>query len=139
VVLEVLNPQNTLLQNTESDVDNNGLVLNVTMGDIGFLLTADLMWQGEFELINQQLIPQSTVLKVGHHGSATSTTDEFLAIVNPQLAVISVEPEEYGNPSDEVMARLEAELGAGNIYRTDKDGTIEFITDGKKLWVEVEG
>ncbi len=137
--MEVLNPQNTLLQNTESDVDNNGLVLNVTMGDIGFLLTADLMWQGEFELINQQLIPQSTVLKVGHHGSATSTTDEFLAIVNPQLAVISVEPEEYGNPSDEVMARLEAELGAGNIYRTDKDGTIEFITDGKKLWVEVEG
>ena len=59
-------------------------------------------------------------------------------MVNPQLAVISADPEEYGHPSDEVMERLEAELGAGNIYITDDDGTVEFITDGEKLWVRVE-
>ena len=139
VVIEVLNPQETLLQGTESDVDNNNMVLHISFDEVSFLLTADLMWEGEFELINQRLIPKSIVLKVSHHGSATSTTTEFLATVNPQLAVISADPEEYGHPSDEVLTRLEAELGAENIYRTDEDGTIEFITDGKKLWVRVEG
>jgi competence protein ComEC len=140
VVIEVLSPQETLLQGTESDVDNNSMVLHISFDEVSFLLTADLMWEGEFELISQRLIPKSTVLKVSHHGSATSTTTEFLATVNPQLAVISAGIDnKFGHPSDEVMTRLEAKLGAGNIYRTDEDGTIEFITDGKKLWVRVEG
>ncbi|MFH1663037.1 MAG: DNA internalization-related competence protein ComEC/Rec2 [Chloroflexota bacterium] len=139
VVIEVLNPQETLLQDTESDIDNNGVVLHISLGEISFLLTADLMWQGEFELISRRVIPESIILKVGHHGSATSTTHEFLAAVNSQLAVISADPEEYGHPSDEVLNRLEAELGAENIYRTDEDGTVEFITDGEKLWVRTEG
>jgi len=128
VVIEVLNPQETPLQDTESDLDNNGVVLHISMDDVSFLLTADLMWEGEFELVSQRLIPESTVLKVGHHGSATSTTTEFLAAVNPQLAVISVgRDNKFGHPSDEVVTRLEAELGVENIYRTDEDGTIEFI------------
>lgn len=139
VTIEILNPQEIFLTDTESDIDNNGLVLHISMGDISFLLTADLMWQGEFELISRRLIPESTVIKVGHHGSATSTTLELLVVVNPQLAVISADPEEYGHPSDEVITRLEAELGADNIYRTDEDGTIEFITDGEKLWVKTGG
>jgi len=139
VVIEVLNPQGTLLHGTESDIDNNSVVLHVNMDDISFLLTADLMWQGELELISRRLIPECTVLKVGHHGSVTSTTTEFLATVNPQMAVISADPQKYGHPSDEVVARLEAELGAENIYITDEDGTIEFITDGKRLWVKLGG
>lgn len=139
VVIQVLNPQETLFKDTETDIDNNGVVLHVSMGGISFLLTADLMWQGEFELLKQRLIPESTVLKVGHHGSATSTSTEFLTVVNPQLAVISADPEEYGHPSEEVIARLEAELGSGNIYITDEGGTVEFITDGKRLWVKTEG
>lgn len=138
VVIEVLNPQEILLQDTESDVDNNGVVLRISLGEISFLLTADLMWQGEFELISQRLISESTVLKIGHHGSSTSTTSEFLAVVNPRLAVISADPEKHGHPSDEILTRLEAELGAENIYRTDEDGTVEFITDGEELWVKTE-
>ena len=137
--IEVLNPQEIFLPDTESDVDNNSVVLHISLGEISFLLTADLMWQGEFELISRRLIPKSTVLKLDHHGSATSTTHEFLAAVNPQLAVISADPEEYGHPSNEVMARLEAELGAENIYLTAESGTVEFITDGEKLWIRVEG
>ena len=78
----------------------------------------------------------SNVLKVGHHGSDTSTTPEFLAAVNPQLAVISVGADNpFGHPTPEVMKRLEEKLGSENIYRTDEQGTIEFITDGEKLWV----
>ena len=137
VVIEVLNPPQPYLLDTESDIDNNGVVLYVSLGEISFLLTADLMWQGEFELISQRLVPQSTILKIGHHGSNTSTTAEFLAAVDPRLAVISADPDEYGNPHPEVMARLEAELGAENIYLTAADGTIEFITDGHRLWLEL--
>ena len=83
-------------------------------------------------------IPQTTTqAQIGHHGSKTSTTAEFLAAVDPRLAVISADPDEYGHPHPEVMARLEAELGAENIYLTAEDGTIEFITDGTSLWLEL--
>jgi len=139
VVIRVVNPQIPLLTNTESDVDNNGVVLELSMGNISFLLTADIMWEAEFELINHRAIRQSTVLKVAHHGSDTSTTAEFLAVVNPRLAVISVGKDNpYGHPSDEVMDRLKKKLGSENTYRTDEHGTIEFITDGERLWVKVE-
>jgi competence protein ComEC len=137
VVIEVLNPQSPSLSDTESDIDNNGVVLYVSFDEISFLLTADIMWQGEFELITQRAIPRSTVLKVTHHGSDTSTTTEFLDVASPQIAVISVGADNnFGHPNDEVIQRLEEEVGAGNIYRTDRDGTIEFITDGDRLWVE---
>ena len=139
VLIEVLNPQNPPLLGTESDIDNNSVVLYVSMGEISFLLTADLMWQGELELISQRAVPKCTVLKVGHHGSSTSTTAEFLSVVSPQMAVISADPAEHGHPHPDVMARLETEVGLENIYLTDEDGTIEFITDGKRLWIKIEG
>ena len=139
VVIRVLNPRIPLLINTESDIDNNGVVLELSMGNISFLLTADIWQEAEFELINHRAIRQSTVLKVAHHGSDTSTTVEFLAVVNPRLAVISVgEDNRFGHPSAEVMERLTEKLGAENIYRTDEHGTIEFITDGERLWVKVD-
>ncbi len=139
VVIKVLNPQIPHLTDTESDIDNNGMVLHISMGEVSFLLTADMMWQAEFELITQRANLTSTVLKVAHHGSDTSTTPEFLAVVNPQLAVISVGVDNrFGHPTPEVVERLEKKLGSENIYRTDKQGTIEFITDGEKLWVRVE-
>jgi len=106
---------------------------------VSFLLTADIMWEAEFELLARRANLSSTVLKVGHHGSDTSTTPEFLAVVNPQLAVISVGADNpFGHPSDEVMEKLEEKLDSENIYRTDGHGTIEFITDGKRLWVKTE-
>ncbi len=60
-------------------------------------------------------------------------------MVNPQLVVISVGKDNpHGHPSAEVIDRLEKKLGSENIYRTDEHGTIEFITDGERLWVKVE-
>jgi len=137
--IEVLNPQIPHLTDTESDIDNNGVVLHITMGAVSFLLTADIMWEAEFELISHHANLTSTVLKVAHHGSNTSTTSEFLAVVNPQLAVISAGADNrFGHPTPEVMERLEEKLGSENVYRTDKNGTAEFITDGERLWVRVE-
>ena len=138
ITIEVLNPPVSLLTGTESDVDNNSVVLRLKMGEVSFLLTADMMWEAEFELITRRANLTSTVLKVAHHGSGTSTTAEFLAVVNPRLAIISVgEGNSFGHPSAEVMGRLERQLGQANIYRTDEHGTIEFITDGERLWVMV--
>ena len=139
VVIKVLNPQIPHLTGTESNIDNNGVVLHISMGEVSFLLTADIRWEAEFELITHRANITSTVLKVAHHGSNTSTTPEFLAVVNPQLAVISVGADNrFGHPTPEVMERLEEKLGLENIFRTDEQGTIEFITDGKRLWVKVE-
>ncbi len=138
-VIEVLNPQSPPLEGTSSDVDNNGVILRVAMGEASFLLTADAMAAAESELIAQRAGLESTVLKVGHHGSSTSTTPRFLAVVDPQIAVIPVGADNtYGHPTDEVMARLSQRMGDGNIYRTDRDGTVEFVTDGERLWVETE-
>ncbi len=139
VTIKVLNPQTPLLTGTESDIDNNGMVLHISTGEVSFLLTADIMWEAEFELLAHRANLTSTVLKVAHHGSDTSTTPEFLAVVNPEVAVISVGADNrFGHPTPKVMERLEDRIGSEKIYRTDKQRTIEFITDGEKLWVRVE-
>jgi competence protein ComEC len=60
-------------------------------------------------------------------------------VASPQLAVISVgTANTYGHPTDEVMNRLTERLGSENIYRTDEDGTVEFITDGERVWMKTE-
>ena len=135
IKLEVLNPPQELFQGTSDDVDNNGVVLRLEWGKVSFLFTADIRWDGEFELINKRSGLQSTVLKVAHHGSSSSTTGQFLAVVDPQAAVISVGNNTFGHPGEEVVERLAERLGEGNVYRTDEDGTVEFITDGERLWV----
>lgn len=136
LLLEVLNPGNSLLTGTNSDIDNNGMVLRLSLGDISFLFTADIMWESELEMIYSRARLDSTVLKVAHHGSETSTTEQFLSVVSPDVAVISVgNDNEYGHPDDSVVDRLSKEVGVNNIYRTDECGTIEFITDGEKMWI----
>ncbi|MDP3879715.1 MAG: MBL fold metallo-hydrolase, partial [Dehalococcoidales bacterium] len=138
-LIEVLNPQMSLLTGTESDMDNNGVVLRLEMDEVSFLLTADIMREAELALITRRAELTSTVLGVAHHGSSTSTTAGFLAVVDPRLAVISLDKDNrFGHPHLEVWQRLAQKLGQGNIYRTDERGIIEFTTDGNRLWVKVE-
>ena len=139
IVLDVLSPPLVPLKGTQSDIDNSSVVLRARNGDISFLITGDLMQEGEQELGYQRLLPQSTVLKVAHHGSDTSSTEEFLNTVMPQIVVISSGQNDYGLPTPEIVARLTARVGASNLYRTEASGTIEFFTDGKKLWVKTAG
>jgi competence protein ComEC len=117
-------------------MDNDSLILHLKAGRVSFLFTGDIQSEAELQLIARRAAPNSTVLKVAHHGSDTSTAGEFLSSVNPQIAVISVGAENrFGHPSPDVLTRLEQQLGADNIYRTYHQGTITFITDGEKLWV----
>lgn len=137
--LDVLSPGPSLLTGTESDIDNNGVVVRLSMGRVSFLLTADIWREAELELIHSRAELDCTVLKVAHHGSDSSTSQEILSVTKPQLAVISVgNDNRFGHPSDEVMNRLEQRLGAENIYRTDRHGTIEFTTDGERIWVRTK-
>ncbi len=116
--------------------DDSSLVLRVGMGSVSFLLTGDTSLEGERPLMGQNL--SSTVLKVSHHGSAEGTSSTFLSAVSPRVAVISVgEGNRFGHPSSETLKRLAARR-IENIYRTDRNGTVEFITDGTRLWVEIE-
>ena len=139
IKIAVLNPPSELFQGTSHDVDNNGVVLKLTWGKVSFLFTADIRNEAEFELVSQRASLRSTVLKVAHHGSKTSTSPQFLAVVDPAVAVISVGADNsFGHPSSEVVERLISRLGVENVYRTDINGTIEFITDGERLWVKTE-
>lgn len=117
---------------TGNEISN---VYKIRYGDITFLITGDLIIENESEMLREGVDVSSTVLKVGHHGSKTSSSEEFLRAVNPSVAVICVGyGNNFGHPRAEVLERLE-NLNA-KIFRTDIDGLIKFRTDGKKLSVE---
>jgi competence protein ComEC len=120
-------------------MDNDGIVLRVDNGKVSFLLTADITDEMELELMMDRANLECTVLKVAHHGSYTASSEAFLSAASPEIAIISVGANnDYGHPNQETIERLAAEVGETNIYRTDLDGTIEFITDGEILWIDTE-
>lgn len=118
---------------TDSILDKNNLnlasiVIKVTFGNNTFLFTGDAEIENE-ETINW---PKVDVLKVGHHGSNTSTSEEFLNQIQPKIAIISVgKDNDYGHPNSETIQKLE-NIGS-KIYRTDENGTIEIISNGNEL------
>lgn len=127
----VLSPGPELYPVPAGDVDNNCIVLELEAGRFNFLFTGDLMRQGELELVLDRMLGQTTVLKVGHHGSDTSSSSEFLSVIRPGAAVISVGENEYGHPHDTVIQRLS--VYADEILLTRQTGGITFFTDGKSL------
>ncbi|MGC2422151.1 MAG: ComEC/Rec2 family competence protein [Candidatus Acidiferrales bacterium] len=110
------------------------LVLHLTDGRVGFLLTGDIEQDTEKHLVEDNETLQSDFLKVPHHGSKTSSTQEFLAAVAPRVAAVSVgEGNSFGHPAESVVERYES---AGiRLLRTDRDGAITALTDGENLFV----
>ena len=137
--LEVLNPPAEPLGGTVADQNNNSVVLRIVYGGVSFLLAADIEAMAENYLAHRNVDIDSTVLKVAHHGSKTSTTPVFLSRVNPVVAVVSVgESNRFSHPHPEVVQRIEQALGKSRVYRTDRHGTVEFVSDGERLWVSTE-
>ena len=137
--IEVLHPPSPLLQENSDDIDNNGVVLRLSWDKISFLFTADIRQEAEWYLVAQRADLNCTILKVPHHGSLTSTSPEFLAVAAPEIAVISAGTDNrFGHPHPEVVDRLTKQLGDDMVYLTSEHGTIEFITDGERLWVKTE-
>jgi len=139
ITIDVLNPPPPAPAGVPLDTDDASVVLRICAGQVSFLLTGDIKELAESELIMRRANLDSTVLKAGHHGSDTSTSQAFLAVVSPRVAVISVGADNrFGHPGEGVLERLIEEVGPENVYRTDLDGTIEFITDGESLWVRTD-
>lgn len=114
------------------DSNDNSIVLKVSFGASSFLFTGDAERAEEQDLLNAGVNLQSTVLKVGHHGSDTSTSYPFLRAVAPQYAVISVGAgNSYGHPTEAVLSRLR-DAGV-TTFRTDMQGEITAVSDGQTI------
>ncbi|HEY4954606.1 MAG TPA: DNA internalization-related competence protein ComEC/Rec2 [Gemmatimonadaceae bacterium] len=122
-----------------ADPNEASTIALVRFGAVRFLLVGDAEQAEEGWLLDHaRSALHADVLKVGHHGSSTSSGDEFLAAVHPSVAIISVGADNpYGHPSADVLAAL-ARAGA-RVVRTDKLGTIVVRTDGRKAILEAEG
>lgn len=125
----IFNPILPLLGNTNSD----SIVMRLVYGDISFLFTGDMEGNGEERILQSSVISlQSTILKIGHHGSRTSTSDEFLRAVKPKLAVISVgKRNRYRHPHAPTLQKLN-EFGI-KVCRTDENGAVVVKTDGRSF------
>ena len=133
--LQILGPPKEPLTGTSADRNNNSLVLKLTWGDVSFLLTGDVEAAGEAALLDERVDLRATVLKVAHHGSAYSTTQELLDAVRPVVSVISVGADnDFGHPAPSTLDRLDDTI----VYRTDQQGDVTFSTDGERLWVSAE-
>ncbi|MDO8592617.1 MAG: ComEC/Rec2 family competence protein [bacterium] len=127
--LEILYPAKSFLGQTIEDLNQSSIIARLSYGQTKFLLTGDAGEEVETELLNRGADISADVLKVGHHGSQYSTGQEFLNKVRPKIAVIEAgKDNQFGHPNLRTIKKLER-VGA-RIYRTDKDGTIEIISDG---------
>ncbi|MCX6004469.1 MAG: DNA internalization-related competence protein ComEC/Rec2 [Chloroflexi bacterium] len=137
--LMILTPPVTMLTGTADDINNNSLALRLSWNSVSFLFTSDIERDAERYLMENRASLRSDILKVAHHGSRNSTSDDFLAIVRPSAAVISAgEQNRFGHPHREVLDRLNEWIGMNRVFITSKCGTVEFISDGQKLWYKTE-
>ena len=115
-----------------AEPNNTSIVLMVQFGENRFLFTGDMELEAENDMLDAGADVKADVLKVGHHGSETSTGYRFLYAVDPDYGVISVgKGNSYGHPHEAPMSRLEdAEV---TLYRTDELGTVIAVSDGKNI------
>lgn len=129
----ILSPINS----KSEDLNTYSIVIKVAFGNNKFLFTGDAQVSNEKDMLNKGYDLTADVLKIGHHGSHTSTSQAFLDKVNPKYAVISLgKDNDYGHPHKEVMARLKAKNIP--IYRTDEKGTIIATSDGNKIQFNIK-
>ncbi|HGJ66183.1 TPA: DNA internalization-related competence protein ComEC/Rec2 [bacterium] len=123
------------LKNEESRMNNNSVVMKVTYKKVSFLFTGDIEKEAERQLVNSGKDIRANVIKVPHHGSYSSSSNQFINAVQPDIAIISVGYRNYYNhPSNHVIRRYKS-LGT-SIYRTDYQGSVTIITDGRYGWIK---
>ena len=117
--------------------NESSLALRLDYGVFAAQFVGDLSFEEEEDLLASGRLSPVTLLEVGHHGSATSSSSEFLFALSPEIGVIQVgEENPYGHPSEETLSRLAAE--GVKVYRTDKQGEITVTTDGTGYEVKTE-
>ena len=119
------------------DINGNSIVLRISYGTIDFLMTGDLEAEGEDALIHSGYPIDAEILKIGHHGSSSSTSPAIIARVRPELGVITAGVDNpYGHPHRETLELLKE--SRVRVYRTDRDGTVVIRTDGLSYSVKTE-
>lgn len=130
VSVEVLAPRDP----NRTNVNDSSIILKVTYGVHSFLLTGDAEELEEAELVrHDEKRLSSNVVKVPHHGSATSSTHTFVAAVQADVAIVSTGVNAFGHPHDMVLKRW-ADSGA-EVYTTKEHGTLVLESDGQTLWL----
>ncbi len=135
--LEVLYPGEVLLRGTDSDPNNSSVVLRLVAGSFTALFPGDIEEEAQRDLLGKQssLEIESLVLKVPHQGAGNGLTEGFLDRVKPQIAVISVgNGNPFGHPAPETIQKLQGI----QVFRTDRNGTVEVETDGRGFRVTAE-
>lgn len=128
VTAELLNPPTVGIPSP----NNASLVLRMRYGTTSLLLTGDAEEGAERDMTAACPDLHADILKLGHHGSRTSTTEQFLQAVHPQAAIVSVGANNiFGHPNPQVLERLEARHIP--LFRTDRDGAIVVVSDGRKV------
>lgn len=132
--LDLENNKLFFLQTKEYDNENdNSNVIYTEINNYKFIFTGDASINTEKEILKDYNLPEIDVLKVGHHGSKTSSSKEFINEINPKYSIISVgKDNRYGHPNKEALDNLEN----SKIYRTDQDGSIMFRIKNNKLEIE---
>ncbi|MBI3420708.1 MAG: MBL fold metallo-hydrolase [Candidatus Sungbacteria bacterium] len=131
-ILNILTPFDAFAGVSLKNAHDATVVSRLTYGSTTVLLTGDAEKSLEYRLVFSGANIKSDILKVGHHGSKTSTTESFLAAVAPRYAVISSgRKNRYGHPHQTVLDRLK-QFGV-TILRTDQEGNIEFVSSGKEF------
>ena len=122
------------LQTKEFDNENdNSNVIYTELNGYKFMFMGDASITTEKEILNKYNLPDIDVLKVGHHGSRTSSSKDFINEINPKYSIISVgKNNRYGHPNKEVLNNL----GESKIYRTDEDGSVMFKIKNNQLKIE---
>ncbi|MCX6779077.1 MAG: ComEC/Rec2 family competence protein [Candidatus Magasanikbacteria bacterium] len=132
VQLNFLFPLKDLSETKFTNLNNSSIVFKLVYDQTSFLFTGDAEVVVEKELLAGGVDLKADVLKVGHHGSNSSTSEEFLKKVAPESAIISVgKDNDFGHPHLRTLRRLERHNS--KIFRTDKVGAVEFVSDGEKI------
>ncbi|MDP3043764.1 MAG: ComEC/Rec2 family competence protein [bacterium] len=130
--LRIIYPRLSLLGKAVDNLNNSSLVIKLIYGRTGFLLTGDIETEVERELVKSGADLSADVLKVSHHGSDASNSQEFLEKVKAKIVVIQVgKDNDFGHPSLRVIKRLE-KTGA-RVFRVDLDGTVKLFSDGENI------
>lgn len=128
--LNILYPFENMNNKKLADSNNYSIVSKLTYNNFDLLLTGDIEKSVENKLIKAKTDLDADILKVAHHGSKTSTSENFLKAVNALMVIIEVgRDNSYGHPHQEVMERLKNL----EIFQTGKDGNIKILTDGQKI------
>lgn len=132
-LMKVLYPLASLLDISVKEANDSSIVASLIYGETEFLFTGDASSEVEQQVLQTGTSVDTDVLKVGHHGAKTSSSDTFLSTVSPEYAVISAGADNrYGHPHQETLDRITSH--GTTVLRTDDEGDIVFFSNGREPW-----